>query len=267
MNLNFEFSTRPFWRPSYFPYSNTKLLQLIKSNQDTILSYTSNPTRSEKEDIDWYEESYRLEYLNECLVAEHNIQTDSNMEKAIRELFEQCVIARFNIDDFTVSLAKKLHTSVCQGLLENPGQFRTKDAKPAQENLWYLPPNKIESELNKLFPAIQFQFKAILATNKMTVDEIGKMIKLAALFVSKFLFIHPFSNGNGRVARLLCSCLLASVSLVPLSLTDPRTRNVYLDCLRDVNYDHYQTPSLLATLILERIWLSLEHFIVHVISE
>ncbi|CAG8805235.1 6934_t:CDS:1, partial [Gigaspora rosea] len=78
-------------------------------------------------------------------------------------------------------------------------------------------------------------------------------IKYGACFLAYFLLIHPFINGNGRVARLLLSYLLSRFTVVPLSLyTGPKTRDIYLQCLREAQwYQESFKPSALATFILE----------------
>lgn len=47
-------------------------------------------------------------------------------------------------------------------------------------------------------------------------ETVVERILLAAFFIERFLFIHPFSNGNGRTARLLFSVLLKNDILVPV---------------------------------------------------
>jgi Fic family protein len=103
---------------------------------------------------------------------------------------------------------------------------------------------------------------ATTSSNGLDESEIEKIIKIAAEFLNRFLYIHPYSNGNGRVARILTSYLLSRVSVVPVSLTEGSQRQTYLDCLRQIhstgNLD--QPPIALATLLLERVFYSLDFF-------
>ena len=55
---------------------------------------------------------------------------------------------------------------------------------------------------------------------------------LGALFFSELLLIHPFSDDNGRTARLLTAHLLRSTSSVPLSM-HYRSRQLYLDVVEE----------------------------------
>lgn len=267
--MMYEFSPAPFWRTRVFPYSTDHLLAEISStlcrfNQAQDLSLMAE-----------YTELNRYMYLRECLVAEKNIGEEYsvdmiehvtsspdltkrdhvkivNMFSAYRSLETQ----RIDMDEFTPSLAKKIHKQVCNGLVTNAGEYRTKSAKPAGEYYWYVEPDDIETKVGALFSSTRLLL-ASLGTN-YTAPVCAQKIKIVASFLSAFLIIHPFSNGNGRVARLLCSNLLLDVTIVPLSITEPRLRGVYLDCLRDVQVDSYRQPTLLATLLLERIWKSLE---------
>ena len=84
-------------------------------------------------------------------------------------------------------------------------------------------------------------------------------------FLIHFLTIHPFRNGNGRVARLLLSYLLSSVTIVPLSIyfNAKNGREVYLECLRDERNKSPATESNLASLILESAYKNLEEMCIY----
>jgi len=71
-----------------------------------------------------------------------------------------------------------------------------------------------------------------------------------ANFLTHFLQIHPFTNGNGRVARLLISWLMVDLSVVPVPLlTTISTRHTYLDCIRDSRRSSPFVPGNLARII------------------
>ncbi len=55
-------------------------------------------------------------------------------------------------------------------------------------------------------------------------------VKFAALLHKKFVFIHPFKDGNGRVARLLMNTALIQDGFLP-ALVPPVLRNEYIDLL------------------------------------
>jgi len=86
-------------------------------------------------------------------------------------------------------------------------------------------------------------------------DDFIMRIKIVASFLSVFLEIHPFSNGNGRVARILTSLLLAKDSIVPVSLCGVNStgRDNYLRCLREAQSESPFSPCALARLILDNV--------------
>jgi Fic/DOC family len=158
---------------------------------------------------------------------------------------------------FTPNLARHYHTLVAgRGLMADGGVYRTIHVKPAGSDYTYLEPSRIADHMERLF-----------ATTTTVMIRPGQMIptpllldqvKLAAVFYVRFLSIHPFRNGNGRVARLLLSHLLQAITIAPLSLLG--TRAVYIECMEDARYG--QPPHNLARLILESIHT---HF--HVITQ
>ena len=90
-------------------------------------------------------------------------------------------------------------------------------------------------------------------------------IQKGSQFLIHFLTIHPFRNGNGRVARLLLSYFLSSVTIVPLSIYSKceNGREEYLKCLRDERSKSPSTESNLASLILESAYTNLEDICIY----
>lgn len=109
-------------------------------------------------------------------------------------------------------------------------------------------PQDIEAQMEKLF------------------KDIGQPIEpgnsdwyiVASQFFRRFLFIHPFQNGNGRVARVLLSFLLVNYTIVPLCLFSwkKNSNEVHLKCLDEAH--GYNNEMLLRSLIIESVHNSLE---------
>ena len=57
-------------------------------------------------------------------------------------------------------------------------------------------------------------------------------VELAAEFHRKFVYIHPFPDGNGRVARLMMNMILLQNRYMPV-LISPRIRSTYIKKLED----------------------------------
>jgi Fic family protein len=73
-------------------------------------------------------------------------------------------------------------------------------------------------------------------------------LQLAALFHGKFLKIHPFADGNGRVARMLSNAIIVNNGYPPV-IVRKTTRAKYLGTLRAYDRGH---PEKLVRFFLER---------------
>ena len=136
-------------------------------------------------------------------------------------------------------LIELVHSTVMKGLIEHPGVYRTKDARPCGTKFLYCRPSQIASRMNALLTFMKSKFPG---------KDSEESILLASLFFSEFLLIHPFPNGNGRVSRILLSLSLKKVCVVPFSLSLCSGRRVYLECLEERMGE--DPPTQLATLIL-----------------
>lgn len=83
-------------------------------------------------------------------------------------------------------------------------------------------------------------------------------VVLAAAFHYRFVIIHPFDDGNGRMARLLMNLLLMQAGyppvIIPLS-----ARNPYLLALEQADADNNLEPFVL--LVAEYLWASEEQLL------
>lgn len=65
--------------------------------------------------------------------------------------------------------------------------------------------------------------------------------ELAALFHYRYIRIHPFEDGNGRIARLLVNYILARHGW-PMVVVRSRNKQQYLDALHKCDVETGQTP-------------------------
>ncbi|CAG8533146.1 158_t:CDS:1 [Diversispora eburnea] len=181
--------------------------------------------------------------FTKCFIPDRSLSLAKkvqNIHKVITNTFPPVFFPNLSIEYFTPSFAQQLHRQIGNGLINNAGQYRTRFVMTAQDNLMYLAPDLIENRMNELLRQCREKFER------------------TECFLSYFLLIHPFINGNGKVARLLLNYLLIRFTVVPFSLyIGTKTRDVYLQCLREAQwYQDSFKPSVLASFILECIHMT-----------
>lgn len=109
------------------------------------------------------------------------------------------------------------------------GQFKNSPNNPMRDGVVYnyCPPEQVESEMDSLIN---------IFNNKLVSAHI--LVK-AAFLHHAFVQIHPFQDGNGRIARLLASFVLIKEGLFPLTI-DRDERIKYIDALERADQNDYQ---------------------------
>jgi Fic family protein len=153
-------------------------------------------------------------------------------------------------------LAIELNRIIGKDLFEQNGKYRLNQAMVSQIYYRYSESNKIQDEMNKLFDFTREKFIKFIILQ----DPTGPLIKLGSQFLSHFLAIHPFHNGNGRVARLFLSYLLSRITVIPMSIYSNTvySRDIYLKCIVEDRTKSPATESSLASLVLESTYISLD---------
>ena len=107
-----------------------------------------------------------------------------------------------DLNPYSINDLKKAHGVMTDKIVDLSGVFRTGNEGVFDENGSCIhvcpPPEQVDNLMNQLFNWMQ--------KNK---DEIHPLI-LSSIFHYEFVFIHPFSDGNGRTARLWQNVLLTN---------------------------------------------------------
>jgi cell filamentation protein, protein adenylyltransferase len=140
----------------------------------------------------------------------------------------------------TERLIRVLHAVVMRDLVppsHEPGSYRIDD----MDQLSYSVPAGVE-----VVPAMG-TFGRWLTLKPESAEYEPSPILRAAYAHTRLLTIHPFHNGNGRVARLLMNLVLRRVGF-PLAAIDGDARSAYLAALGAAGTDGDLTPTLILLL-------------------
>lgn len=139
-----------------------------------------------------------------------------------------------------------VHRLILQNIdLDFAGRYRNGGVRITGAN--FTPPNALKVD--------GFMQELISWVNQ---DTSLPLVVRASIFHHRFVWIHPFFDGNGRTARLLFNLLLMKQGFPPAIILQ-QDRKKYYDALNRANQGHYGKLVLLILQALERsldIWLS-----------
>ncbi len=117
-----------------------------------------------------------------------------------------------------------LHKLTLKGISDYwAGKYKTSQNRIVGSKLKTTPPYKVTGEMRSLLTSINRNSKKY------------NPIELAAYAHHELVRIHPFVDGNGRVARLLCNLILMSKGYVPMIIRN-RDRKKYFDVLEKAHF-------------------------------
>lgn len=131
-------------------------------------------------------------------------------------------------------LIKSLHALVIKDIDKNiAGQYRKVDVFITGTD--HKPPSAID---------VPFQMQKLIAWAKTNYKKMN-IVEFSAMFHHKFVHIHPFQDGNGRVGRLLMNIFLMQHGF-PLTIIQKNDRQKYYRVLAAADNDKYK-PLVLFT--------------------
>ena len=145
----------------------------------------------------------------------------NNLNKAI-EYLEKCISMNLDIDK---EFILKLHYIVTNGIVddEDCGKYRTVRNWIGGASITTSSPQAVPVHVDKLL--------------KWYMQEKDKLpvIELAVKFSYRFVCIHPFVDGNGRVSRLLMNFILKKNNYLPVLIDPKLNKQTYYSALENYN--------------------------------
>jgi hypothetical protein len=162
-------------------------------------------------------------------------------------------IASLFVDTFLIKkkLSKDLLLEIHSNVIKNGGDFRNQDVivndQTYAADTFFSKPNDLSFQIEELINWYNIE------ANKNDIHPLF----LSTLFHYNFVKIHPFLDGNGRIARIISSMILLSHRLPPPGVKN-EDRILYIQGLRKADLGDL---TLLTVFIGERVILSLEYIV------
>lgn len=150
--------------------------------------------------------------IKEALAAKNHQDAIKFIEVSVKEKKE--------IDEKTVL---RVHELLLQSIDENAGRFRVSDVKI--NGALFMPPH---------FTEVRPKTLDLLEWVRTNPNQLNP-IELAAIFHHKYVYIHPFTEGNGRTARLLMNHILMRHGFPFIAEVEFNNREKYYRALSDAD--------------------------------
>lgn len=126
------------------------------------------------------------------------------------------------------------------------------------ETYYYQQPDDMQEAVSLLLD----RYNSLFTDSVNKTDEVEKLqgiFKSVAWLVYELLDLHPFSDGNGRLCRLLCSYVLSTCTPFPspiYNMYSESSKNDFVNALVDTRKSETKHPCKLTTMIIESNWAS-----------
>ena len=220
------------------PYTiSNKMFELVSEISEKVGRITSHKELESKPHL---RRNYRIRSINSSLKIEANSLSLSDVrdvinghlvlgdQKEIQEVKNAYVAYEKipEIDPTSISDLKRIHGILTYRTARESGVFRKGDegVLSGSECIFVAPPPHMVNEL----------MRDLMQWVKENEGVIHPLI-LSAIFHYEFVFIHPFADGNGRMARLWHTVLLyrwrSVFEYIPLESQIERFQNEYYDAI------------------------------------
>jgi len=227
--------TRKAKKTGHLSSQQKKILEIIKSNyskryklnkflwnteRERIVSFIFNTNAIEGNTLTYEETDLILNGKIPPNARKKDVIEAKNMKDCIDFLFEYK-------GDISEEMMLELHSIEMKGVIPSAGHYREVNVRVGD----YIPPD---------FHEVPMRMKEFFAWYNSAKD-IFHPFELAALVHLKFVRIHPFRDGNGRMARLLMNFILMKNGYPLLNIFDSEKMLYYL-VLRKVDYSEKEKP-------------------------
>lgn len=198
----------------------------------------------------------------DATAASRDQRKSMNMLSALERMYEISSEMRLDpCDDherlfLTVDTILDLHRTLGSDIMDGAGVFREASSGPHGYDYVYLDHHLVQDHLGCLVDEHNRLCASMAASGKL--HSLEERIKLASWFAFEFMDIHPFSNGNGRLGRLLCAWHF--LDILPAPLVFRNDRDCYLQSLVDGRASVPHCPSVFAAFVVESMYLSCERY-------
>jgi Fic family protein len=230
---SYEPEEQPGWRGAQSPSTSCMLQHLSENIPLAVTAETLQELRilyvlhsDVGEDVGVRDAGRTRQIVEDPSVASTRAEKETaNTYRALRKV-EECVVAARNQAEpplLTVPVLLEWNRIALAKLHPRNGQFRTSDAFTVRQTCryYYIDPFTCELELQGLVDDVNAQIN--------TTPDLKGMFQIAAHFCARFLIIHPFPDGNGRVARLGINYLLWNLLGFPFRIpSEYISRDTYL---------------------------------------
>ena len=130
------------------------------------------------------------------------------------------------IDPYSINDLKHYHGIMTRYLVDEAGEFRSSEEGvfSGERCIFMAPPARLVPQL----------MRELFEWMKSAKDEVHPLI-LSSVFHYEFVFIHPFTDGNGRMARLWHTAMLAKwkpiLEYIPIESQIEKFQEEYYDAI------------------------------------
>lgn len=130
------------------------------------------------------------------------------------------------IDPYSINDLKHYHGIMTRYLVDEAGEFRSSEEGvfSGERCIFMAPPARLVPQL----------MSNLFAWMKSAKDDVHPLI-LSSIFHYEFVFIHPFTDGNGRMARLWHTAMLAKwkpiLEYIPIESQIEKFQEEYYDAI------------------------------------